>query len=57
MMVYETRVFLVGVFLTLLVCGTVFSIIGYQTERSIVEHGCAHYDTQTGKWQWNKEAG
>lgn len=21
--------------------------------RSAIEHGCAHYEAQTGKWQWN----
>ena len=22
-------------------------------ERDCVKHGAAHYDSQTGKWQWN----
>jgi len=21
----------------------------------VVEHGCAHYDSQTGEWEWNSE--
>jgi len=25
-------------------------------ERQAIEHGCAHYDSQTGAWEWNKEA-
>jgi len=24
-------------------------------ERQAIEHGCAHYDSQTGEWEWNSE--
>lgn len=56
----ETHEFIAGSIITLFVCcilfGIIFYNIGYQTERSIAQHGCAHYDSQTGKWEWNKPA-
>jgi len=57
----KTKSFVVGAFISLFVCCVVFWIVfcitGHKTERLIVQHGCAHYDSQTGKWQWNKEVG
>lgn len=30
------------------------AIVGSYYQREGVEHGAAHYDSQTGKWQWNE---
>ena len=26
----------------------------HYTNKTIVSHGCAHYDSQTGKFKWNE---
>lgn len=47
---------------THLYCGLVAFLLGAlltgrltscQYREAAIEHGAAHYDTKTGKWQWN----
>jgi hypothetical protein len=45
----------VGAFLTLM-AGIAFCSPDAWWQGEAAKHACAHYDTQTGAWQWNTPA-
>lgn len=49
--------FVLGCVTGLLGCMLGLTLIGgVEGRQEVVKHGCAHYDSQTGDFTWNKEA-
>ena len=50
--------FVFGLLAGTFIAGVVALIMfgGCVSRAQVAAHGCAHYDTQTGAWQWNTPA-